>query len=479
MRKTLSKINVIYIFIDILLISTSAYLPYILRYNKLNFSEVLNLPTIWVSLSLPQLQSHSLIFLFWTILIILILNIYGLFRTDRELSIPKETYLVFKAIFFASLPTVAAIFFLKVSAFSRLVFAFSAILMFVSLSIWRSIKRCTVRRLILQGYNNVNVLIVGAGRIGKALAEEIDKHPYLGFKVVGYLDDFKGKEDSINGYDILGKLSDFEKIVRKKFVDEVFITIPSQRQKISELTTEAKSLGVAVRIIPDMFDIVTGGIEIHHIGIMPLLEYHSRGIHGTDLVLKRSFDVCLSAAGLLLLSPLFLILSVLIKIDNPGPVLYVSKRCGKKGRLFHFYKFRSMVKNADRMLRSLKVKNEKKGPIFKMADDPRITKVGRFMRRLSLDELPQLWNVFRGDMSLVGPRPPTPEETKEYKDWQLKRMEVKPGITCLWQVRGRSNLSFYKWVKLDIWYINNWSFWLDLKILWLTIPVVFKGKGAY
>ncbi|MFH1968565.1 MAG: sugar transferase [bacterium] len=479
MRKTITKINSLYIFIDLILILSSTFIPYILRYNQLTFFEFLNLPIIWHSLNLNDLPTYSLIFIFWTIFILLMLNNYRLFGTDRELSIPKEVWLVFKALFFASLPTVAAIFFMKILVFSRLIFGISAVSIFISLSSWRIIKRIVIKRLILSGYNNLNVLIVGAGKIGKSLAQEIEKHPYLGLRVVGFLDDFKEKDQSINGYDMLGNLSDFEKVIKKKFVDEVFISIPSQRQKVSDLTAKARSLGVTVRIVPDMFDIITGSIDIHHIGIMPLLEYHSKGIHGTDLILKRSFDVFFSSLGLLLLSPLFLILSVLIKLDSPGPVLYISKRCSKKGRLFNFYKFRSMVKNAEKMLESLKQKNEKKGPIFKMAEDPRITKVGKFMRRLSLDELPQLWNVFKGDMSLVGPRPPTPEEVQEYKDWQLKRLEIKPGITCLWQIRGRSNLSFYKWVKLDLWYLNNWSFGLDLLILWWTIPVVLKKKGAY
>ena len=322
-------------------------------------------------------------------------------------------------------------------------------------------------------------MIAGAGKAGAMLVDEMKNHPYLGLNIIGFLDDYRDKVEPINGYKILGELSDFEKIVKKRFVDEVYITIPSQKQKVFELTLQAKKLGVSVRIVPELFDLSLGTIQMQHIGFIPLLQYHTKGIHGTDLIIKRTFDVCLSGLALLLCCPIFLILFILIKLDNPGPILYISKRCGKKGRLFNFYKFRSMVKNADRLLQSLKNKNEKKGPIFKMSQDPRITKLGRIMRRLSLDELPQLWNVFKGDMSLVGPRPPTPEEVEQYKDWELKRLQVKPGITCLWQVRGRSNLSFYKWVKLDLWYINNWSFGLDLKIIWWTIPVVLKRKGAY
>jgi exopolysaccharide biosynthesis polyprenyl glycosylphosphotransferase len=413
------------------------------------------------------------------VLIVLILNNYGLYGTDRELSIPKETLLVFRAIIFASLPPLAAIFFLKVMVFSRLIFGISALSIFIFLSLWRIIKRLYVRRLILEGFNNLNVLIIGAGKTGAMLVDEIINHPFLGLNIIGFLDDYRDKAEIINGHKILGEISDFEKIVKKKFIDEVYITIPSQKQKVFNLTSEAKQLGVTVRIVPELFDLSISAIEMHHIGSIPLLQYHTKGIHGTDLILKRALDLCVSGLALLLCCPIFLILSALIKLDSPGPIWYISKRCGKKGRLFNFYKFRSMISNADTLLSSLKEKNEKKGPIFKIAEDPRVTKLGRIMRRLSLDELPQLWNVFKGDMSLVGPRPPTPEEVQQYKDWQLKRLQIKPGITCLWQIRGRSNLSFYKWVKLDLWYINNWTFGLDLKILWLTIPVVIKGRGAY
>ncbi|MDD2653609.1 MAG: sugar transferase [Candidatus Omnitrophica bacterium] len=479
MRKELTKANALYIVFDIVLIAICVYVPYILRYNRLTIEQLINLPIFWKTLHFSNLPTYSLIFVFWTLLIILILNNYGLYGTDRELSIPREIILVLRAIFFASLPPLAAIFFLKVMIFSRLIFGISAVTIFICLSLWRIIKRLYVRQLILEGYNNLNVLIVGAGKTGAMLVDEIKNHPFLGLNIVGFLDDYRNKTDVINGYHILGETTDFEKIVKKKFIDEVYITIPSQKQKVVEVTSEAKRLGVTVRMVPELFDLSISTIEMHHIGSVPLLQYHIKEIHGTDLIIKRALDLCLSGLALLLCCPLFLILSVLIKLDSPGPIWYISKRCGRKGRLFNFYKFRSMVQNADTMLGSLKDKNEKKGPIFKMADDPRVTKLGRLMRKLSLDELPQLWNVFKGDMSLVGPRPPTPEEVEQYKDWQLKRLQIKPGITCLWQIRGRSNLSFYKWVKLDLWYINNWSFGLDLKILWLTIPVVLKRKGAY
>ena len=479
MRKARLRVNVFYILADIVLITLSTYISYILRYNRLSPFQFFSLPVIWGNLSLPALSAYSLIFLFWCVIAILFLNNYKLYETDRELSVPSEIYMVFKSIFFSSLPTIAAVFLLKIDIFSRQVFGYAALLMFVSLTLWRTMKRLWVRRLVSRGYNNLNVLIIGAGKMGKLLISEIRKRPYLGLRIMGYLDDFKEKHEPIEGYEVLGKTSDFETVVRQRFIDEALISIPSYRKLVSDLVMKGRNLGVSVRIIPDQFDLIAGEIKMHHIGFMPLLEYHSKGIHGTNLFMKRAMDICLSGLGLLLLSPLFLLLAIAVKLNSKGGIFYRSKRCGKKGRVFNFYKFRSMVKDADTMLPGLRHKNEMDGPIFKMKKDPRETRIGRFIRRFSLDELPQLGNVLKGDMSLVGPRPPTPEEVEKYEDWQLRKLEIRPGITCLWQVRGRSDLSFHQWMKWDIWYIDNWSFWLDLRILLWTVPVVLKRKGAY
>ena len=197
------------------------------------------------------------------------------------------------------------------------------------------------------------------------------------------------------------------------------------------------------------------------------------------LFYKRMLDVALSFLGLIVLSPLFIVVAITIKIDSRGPIIFVTKRVGKGGKEFLFYKFRSMISGADRLRDSLHHLSETTGPIFKIKEDPRITKVGRFLRHTSMDELPQLFNVLKGDMSLVGPRPPLPEEVREYTPHQKKRLSVVPGITCLWQISGRSNISFYEWIELDIYYIENRSFLLDLKILIRTIPVVISGEGAY
>jgi len=359
MHKTKSKISILYILIDVVLIAFAFYLPYILKYNNLNLSDYLALPFIWQKLTLPFFSLHSFVFLFWGIITILIINNYNLYTTEREMSIPREIILVFKSVFFSSIPTASAVFFFKIVVFSRLIFGQAAILMFIALSLWRVIKRLIVRCLISHGYNNLNALIIGAGKIGKVLADEIRKSSYLGLRVVGFLDD--QKESHINGYKILGRISDFERVVRQKFVDEVLITIPGERKKIVEVINKSKPLNISVKIVPDQFDLSINVLKNYHIGFVHLLEYSVKEIHGTELIGKRITDIALSILGLFFLSLLFVLLAILIKLDSKGSVFYVSKRIGKKGKPFNFYKFRTMIVNAEKMLAELRNKNETDG----------------------------------------------------------------------------------------------------------------------
>lgn len=471
-----SKIRILYLFVDIVLIGFCLLMPYIFRYNP-DAVRRLYLRGTWRALWLPDLGQHFLLYFFWAVVIILFFFLYSLYETKRELSYLDEAGLVLKALFFSSLPAASAVFFLQIKVFSRLVFLVNVIALVVILTLWRTGKRYLVRRRVAKGFNNQHVLIVGAGKVGRALAREIEKNRYLGLEIVGFLDDHK--EGLVGGYPVLGKCDDFEKVVRQKFVDEALVTIPSMRELVSRLILSARELVISVKVVPDLLSLGMEGIKAGYLGVVPLLEYYSKGLHGADLLLKRSFDILISGLALVVFSPLMTVLGLIIKLDTPGRVFYVSKRSGRKGKLFKFYKFRTMVAGADKMLESLRHLNETDGPVFKIRKDPRVTAAGRFLRRYSLDELPQFWNVLRGDMSLVGPRPPTPEEVGKYADWQLKRLEIRPGITCLWQVRGRSNLSFREWMKLDLFYIENWSFWLDIKILLLTLRAVLKRQGAY
>jgi exopolysaccharide biosynthesis polyprenyl glycosylphosphotransferase len=263
-------------------------------------------------------------------------------------------------------------------------------------------------------------------------------------------------------------------------VDEVIITLPwMYHRKIMGIVRECARWQVSARIVPDLFQMSLSKVDVDDLGGVPLIGVREVGFGRGALLIRRGIDIVGAIAGLVLGAPLLALIALAIRIDSPGPILFRQTRVGAGGKLFQIYKFRSMHEGAEAELERLRDLNEADGPIFKIQDDPRLTRVGRFLRRTSLDELPQLWNVLRGEMGLVGPRPPLPAEVSRYMEWHKKRLEVRPGMAGLWQVSGRSLLSFDEMVLLDIYYIENWSLWLDFKILLRTIPQVLFGDGAY
>jgi exopolysaccharide biosynthesis polyprenyl glycosylphosphotransferase len=400
-----------------------------------------------------------------------------LYATDRTLSIFLESWKVAKSVLFATVGAALVIFMLQIQLFSRSIFIISALCLLMSLSLWRILKRLWIRNLIQNGRLSRNVLLVGNGKKADELADEINNSPFLGLKIAGLINE--SGESGLSGQKIIGRIKDIERISKKFFIEEIILTEPVKNEEFAFLTQAAHKMNIGLRLMVDDYGAPFERVAINYVGYLPLITYHEKAAHGTDKIAKRAFDIAVSSLILFVTFPLLLIIALLIKIDSSGPIFYVSRRCGKNGIVFNFYKFRSMHRDAHEAKEGMRHKSEVRGPIFKIRKDPRITRVGSFIRRFSIDELPQLFNVIRGDMSLVGPRPPTPDEVEKYEFWQMQRLSVTPGITCLWQVRGRSELSFYKWTKLDIWYINNWSFGLDLIILWQTIPAVLKGRGAY
>ncbi|MCB9771033.1 MAG: sugar transferase [Candidatus Omnitrophica bacterium] len=464
-------IKCVYICIDIVFVTLAVYLACWLRKETLPF------PVNVIDFFNPKSQIHF-VFIFWLLAIILINNINGLYQTRRELVESIEIWKVIRSIMDSVVLTVVAIYFFKIQAFPRTVLLLSGLFIIIFLSVWRILKRMFVLFLVSKGYNNFNVLIIGAGKVGSALAQEIDKRKALGLKILGFLDDHVPTGESCHGYKVLGKIADFPIIAQQNFVNTLFITIHHDSQVFLQTLEQAREMRLAVRVVPEGFELTTGEFGKYNIGFIPVLEYFNEGI-ALRHPGKRIFDVFVGLLLLILLLPLFLVLAIIIKRDSKGPVFYLSRRYGRRGEEFFMYKFRSMVSNADDLQDALKDKNEVDGPIFKIRSDPRVTEFGKFLRKFSIDELPQLINVLKGEMSLVGPRPFPIEQIEKEDLRQLKRLEVKPGITGLWQIRGRSDISFSRLVKWDIWYINNWSFWLDINILVQTIPVVVKGKGAY
>ena len=269
------------------------------------------------------------------------------------------------------------------------------------------------------------------------------------------------KQATVGDWPVLGKLDSFQEIIHREFIQKVFITIYPKHDSFIKLLETARERGLAVRVVPQGYEYMAQDFYQFNIGTIPILEYSDIDVN-YRLKAKRAFDFVLSYLLMVFLLPVFILIAVSIKLDSPGPVFYRSSRYGRYGRVFNMYKFRSMVVNADELLSGLKDRNEVDGPIFKIRKDPRITGVGAFLRRFSLDELPQILNVLKGDMSLVGPRPFPITQLEKEDLRQLKRLGIRPGITGLWQVRGRSDVGFNKLLRWDIWYIKNWSFWLDL-----------------
>jgi exopolysaccharide biosynthesis polyprenyl glycosylphosphotransferase len=352
---------------------------------------------------------------------------------------------------------------------------------FVLLSLERWLLRVVQAELRKRGYGIRRVLIVGAGKVGRSVMRNIVARPELGYRVVGFVDDNpdKGQTD-IGRFKALGGLGSLPRIVSQQDVDEVIITLPwMYHRKILSIVHQCERHEVRARIVPDLFQLSLSQVEVEDLGGLPLLSLREPLVGGWLWWVKRAFDFVAAAIGLVMTAPLVAVIALAIKLDSPGPVFFSQVRIGKGGRPFICHKFRTMYVGADKEKEMLVAFNEAKGALFKIRDDPRMTRVGRALRRTSLDELPQLYNILKGDMSLVGPRPQVPEEVEQYQQWHKKRLETWPGLTGLWQVSGRSNLSFDDMCLLDIYYIENWSPVLDTKILLQTLPKVILGDGAY
>lgn len=338
-----------------------------------------------------------------------------------------------------------------------------------------------------RGTASSRLLIVGANEEGKTIAEQILKSPTAGLKIVGFADDDLSLGEEVcsnpNGScaaRVIGRTSSLSKLIEDNKVESiVFASSAFPQQRITEMIQSLRGYALDIYLSSGLFEILLSRVMVKEVGGIPLVGIKSIALSTLDLALKTLFDFTVALVAIVLLSPLLLLITILIKLTSPGPVLYVQRRVSRGGETFNFYKFRTMCAGAEEMLPELQAYNEAEGLVFKMKNDPRVTGVGGFLRRYSLDELPQLFNVLKGEMSLVGPRPPVPSEVERYNDWHLKRLDVTPGMTGLWQVSGRSNLSFDEMVKLDLFYIENWSLTFDIKILLMTVKAVLSGTGAY
>jgi len=359
-------------------------------------------------------------------------------------------------------------------AFTVLYFAVAWVLLVGDRFAFRAVSSAARKR----GYSARRFAVVGGGTGAREMADAIAAHPEWGYHFVGFvLPDGDGESRSRGP--VLGKLTRLDAILQEHVIDEVVFAVTRERiDDIEHAVQICEELGVDYRISLDILRFGQASLRLGELDGIPTLAYARTPSDNLALGMKRAFDIVVSGTVLALLSPVLLAVAAAIKLDSPGPVFFRQRRVGLNGRAFTMYKFRSMYVDAEARLEALRAHNEMDGPVFKMKNDPRITRLGRFVRRTSLDEFPQFINVLGGEMSVVGPRPPLPAEVRQYKPWQRRRLSMKPGITCIWQVSGRNDIDFDHWMELDLEYIDHWSLKRDFEICLKTIPAVLSAKGA-
>jgi exopolysaccharide biosynthesis polyprenyl glycosylphosphotransferase len=397
------------------------------------------------------------------------LDINGFYDRPQHLARRQAILILLKSVGLTAVIVVAAMYFLVMPMVSRGVVALFAIFGVVALYVKDFAFQTHMRYLARQGKHAQAVVLVGDAKRNAEFDQLLNEHPDWNLRTAARIDPATESLDRL------------PEILHSMPVSCVIFNVAqTQFAEIEKAILICEIEGVEAWLVADFVKTSIARATVDDFYGKPVLVFRTTPDTSWQLVCKRVLDIVGAAAGLLVLGPLVMLpAAIAIKLGSPGPVLFRQKRSGLHGRLFTMLKFRSMVTNAEMLRSELEIFNEVTGPVFKIKDDPRVTPIGRFMRRTSIDELPQLWNVLMGDMSLVGPRPPIPTEVEKYDPWHRRRLSMKPGLTCLWQIGGRSNVSFDQWMKLDLQYIDNWSLWLDLKIILRTIPVVFGGRGAH
>jgi len=442
--------------------------------ENVNFSEFLSLRI--------QVQNY-LVFLGLIFVSNLVFSSAGFYHSKRLSKRSGEAIDMLKAVSLNALLLAGTAFVFQIGMVTWVFIGVFGLTSFILLVVSRLILRNFLAWVRVQGRNLRDVLIIGTNKRAVEFVRGIESKPELGYQVIGFVDEGWDGLDIFKqtGYPLVCGLDDLDQFLRNKVVDEVMIGLPlkSYYQKSAEIADLCGKLGIIVRFLSDIFDLKVGQAREEQFEGDNLVTVYRSRMEDWPALVKRMFDWSLALCLLVLLSPLFLITALLVKLTSPGSTLFVQERVGFNKRRFQLYKFRTMVTDAEQRLPELEHLNELSGPVFKIRKDPRVTKIGRFLRKTSIDELPQLINVLKGDMSLVGPRPLPVRDVNGFgRDWHRRRFSVRPGITCLWQIDGRNEVPFEKWMDLDMQYIDHWSLWLDLKILVKTIPAVLKGSGA-
>ena len=406
----------------------------------------------------------------------------GLYRASPRLALLDQMGIIVNSTLTGMALLIVVVFLYKPFYYSRLIFVFAGAAIMVLLGIWRLLHTGMQHWRWSHGIDQERVLVVGGTGLGQEVMSGIAAAPGLGYTLAGYLDDRPIVENgrTTRVYRHLGTLDDLERALAQSGAQQVILALPFWEQgRLPALVTTCERLGIGYLLAPDFYQLSFDRVDLHQLSGVPLLRPKEIRLRGANLALKRGIDV----ATVLLTAPFTLVLggliALLIRLDSRGPILFHQQRVGKGGHLFQCAKFRTMVPDAEARKADLASHNEADGPLFKMRDDPRVTRFGRFLRRTSLDELPQLVNVLRGEMSLIGPRPALPDEVARYELWHRRRLEVLPGCAGLVQALGRSDMSFDEQVRLDIYYAENWSLSMDLRVLLMVIPAVIGGRGAY
>jgi exopolysaccharide biosynthesis polyprenyl glycosylphosphotransferase len=406
----------------------------------------------------------------------------GLYRTTRNPTLFDQFGIIFSSVLTGIALLIVVVFLYRPFYYSRLIFPLAGVTIVTLLSLARLLLVAVRHWRWSRGKGLERVLVVGGTGLGQQVLNSLAAQPGLGYDLVGYLDAHPIVNSSMPSrvYRHLGPINTLPTVIAEQQVQRVILALPYWEQaRLPDLVELCRTLGVDYQIAPDLYQISFDRVDLMQVSGVPLIRPKEVSLAGLNLLVKRIFDVSLIVASAPLTLPISLLVALAVRLDSPGPALFRQTRVGKDGQLFTCYKFRTMVVDAEQRKAELSEMNEADGPLFKMRDDPRITRLGRFLRRTSLDEWPQLINVLRGEMSLIGPRPALPEEVERYEPWQRRRIAVVPGCAGLSQALGRSDISFDEGVRLDIYYAENWSFGMDLRILLMLIPAVMSGRGAY
>ncbi len=465
------RYRALWLTIDVILINVSFVIGYLLRYQVQLFRDIQFDASLASYAGIQALFTVSLLFFFWTD------NVYSV----RNASWTEQMSRIAGATLKMPFVVWTVIFIIGPTVYSRLLILQAGVVLLVLLGVARAIKRVVEARLRARGVGVSNLLIVGAGELGRAAMRTIFARPDLGYRCVGFVDDDpqRGQTD-IGRFPALGDTGTISTLLREHAVDEVLITLPwSAQAKIHGIVNLCERRGVTARVVPSILHLNYSRIDVNDFGGIPVLSIRGATVSPVNRVLKRAFDLALGATISLLSLPLVAVAALAVRLESPGPAIFTQLRAGLNGKPFRIYKLRSMRVGAEEERKRLEALNEVDGPMFKIRNDPRVTRVGRIIRKLSIDEFPQFWNVLRGDMSIVGPRPALLDEITAYDDWHRDRLRVKPGITGLWQISGRSELKFEEMVLLDVYYIENWSLLQDLTIVLRTVPYLLTNRGAY